>query len=188
MTPILLAVALGQTILADKIVLSAKDQLTWKTKYDPSYVKLSYPGGDVPKTKGVCTDVVIRSLRSAGYDLQKLVHEDMKKAWKLYPRYSGIKAPDKNIDHRRVKNLRVFFGRFGQTLTNDPKKTSEWKPGDIVTWDLGNGLDHIGVLVNDRGSSGYLEIVHNIAGTAQEDSLTSWKITGHYRYPIPKAK
>jgi len=160
----------------DKIVASALDQATWGTRYDASYASLKYPGGDVPRDRGACTDVVIRSLRSAGYDLQKLVHEDIVHSRSLYPKYSGQKGPDTNIDHRRCKNLVVFFKRHGI----QPKT---WSPGDFVFWKLNSGLDHVGVLVNEKGKSGNWMVVHNIAGTAKEDVLNAWQIVGHYRYP-----
>ncbi len=165
-----------------KVVASAKAQLSWGTLYDGRYVKLKYPGGDLPKNRGVCTDVVIRAFRAAGFDLQKLVHEDMKAAWSRYPRYTGLTTTDSNIDHRRVKNLRVFFARHGKSLSKDASKLSEWKPGDVVTWRLDSGLDHIGVLVDVKGRNGHWEVVHNLSTTTQENCLTTWTITGHYRY------
>ena len=156
---------------------------TQKVEYDPKYYKLDYPGGDVPKGKGVCTDVVIRAYRKLGIDLQKEVHEDMKKNFKLYPKNWGLKAPDKNIDHRRVPNLMVFFSRFGKTLKKS-KKAEDYKPSDIVCWDLGGGITHIGIVVNKRSKDGKrYQIVHNIgAGQVLEDMLFSFKIIGHYRY------
>lgn len=170
---------------SDKIVAGARLQLSWGTVYDGRYVKLSYPGGDVPKERGVCTDVVVRALRHAGHDLQKLIHEDMKVAWDAYPRYPGVTKPDRNIDHRRVPNQRVFFRRHGRTLTIEtfPGKRAEWKAGDFVSWKLDSGLDHIGVLTDRRGASGWPMAIHNLSTTLEEDVLLSWKITGHYRYP-----
>jgi len=151
-------------------------------RYTPDYVVLSYPGGDVPAGTGVCTDVVIRSLRKLDIDLQKEVHEDMKKNFSLYPKTWGLKSADKNIDHRRVPNLMKYFERKGysQPVTQDGK---DYLPGDIVTWVLSNGLTHIGVVSNNpnRNESHY-KVVHNIGGgQVEEDVLFEYKITGHYR-------
>jgi hypothetical protein len=151
--------------------------------YDPNYYRIEYPNGDLPPNRGVCTDVVIRAYRALGVDLQKEVHEDMNKNFELYPKNWGLLKPDRNIDHRRVPNLMVFFTRFGESLpiSNNP---SNFLPGDIVTWNLGGGLTHIGIVINQksRDNKRYL-IVHNI-GNGQEisDCLFSYQITGHYRY------
>lgn len=170
---------------AAKIVEGAKKQLSWGTIYDPAYVKLSYPGGDVPKDRGVCTDVVVRALRHSGYDLQKLIHEDMNTAWSKYPRYSGLSKPDRNIDHRRVPNQMVFFKRHGKVLPKsvDSRTLKTWLPGDIVCWKLDNGRDHTGVLSDRRNSYGIPYVIHNLSTTAEEDCLTEWEITGHFRFP-----
>jgi uncharacterized protein len=154
-----------------------------KVKYDPAYFSIPYPNGDVPEDRGVCTDVIIRAYRKLGVDLQQLVHEDMRSHFDLYPKNWGLKKTDKNIDHRRVPNLMKFFSRHGKTLpiTNDE---AIFKPGDIVTWDLGNGVTHIGLVVNERSADNKRNIViHNI-GNGQElsDCLFAYKITGHYRY------
>lgn len=163
---------------------SAAIELTnHSVQYDPAYFVIPYPNGDVPATKGVCTDVIIRAYRKVGIDLQKEVHEDMKENFLLYPQLWGLKKTDKNIDHRRVPNLMKYFERHGVTLkkSKDPK---DYEPGDIVTWDLGKGIGHIGIVVNKKSpdNSRYL-IVHNI-GNGQEvsDCLFLYKITGHYRY------
>ncbi|HKT88796.1 MAG TPA: DUF1287 domain-containing protein, partial [Candidatus Sulfotelmatobacter sp.] len=146
-----------------------------------------YPGGDVPPDTGVCTDEIIRSYRAVGVDLQKEVHEDMAKNFDAYPRkWRWLRGhPDPNIDHRRVPNLQVFFQRKGQSLpiTN---RADDYKPGDLVTWDLGGNVPHIGIIVDqkDRWSGRYM-IVHNIGGPKMEDVLFNWKITGHYRYYGP---
>ena len=150
-------------------------------KYDPGYVAMSYPGGDVPPDAGVCSDEVIRSYRALGIDLQKEVHEDMKKHFSAYP--EGSRTLDRNIDHRRVANLMTFFSRNGEKLPIS-KRSADYLPGDLVTWDLGNGLNHIGIVVDQKSpSSGRYMIVHNVGqGPRMEDVLFSWKITGHYRY------
>jgi len=159
-------------------------QLTQQTViYDPAYYKISYPGGDVPADRGVCTDVIIRAYRAMGIDLQKEVHEDMKKHFSLYPKHWGLKTTDRNIDHRRVPNLMVFFKRHGNTLkiSSNPE---DYHPGDIVAWDLGRGLLHIGMVTKQKSSNGARPmIVHNIgAGQVQEDILFNFTIIGHYRY------
>lgn len=156
-----------------------------KVRYDPAYVKIPYPNGDVPEGTGVCTDVVIRSYRKLGIDLQKEVHEDMKANFSLYPNQKrwGLKSTDTNIDHRRVPNLQVFFSRKGvvKPITDNP---DDYLPGDIVTWDLGGGLTHIGIVVDVKSQDGLRPgIVHNIGGgQVLQDCLFSFKITGHYSY------
>lgn len=165
--------------LADSAVSLTKDDVV----YDPSYFSLSYPNGDVPKGRGVCTDVVIRAYRKMGIDLQKEVHEDMVANFDRYPKNWGLKSTDKNIDHRRVPNLMAYFERMGDELPIT-KNAGEYLPGDIVCWDLGGGLTHIGIVVNHKTADGlrYL-IVHNIgAGQVLQDCLFSYKVIGHYRY------
>lgn len=151
--------------------------------YDPAYRKIPYPNGDVAPGRGVCTDVIVRAYRKLGIDLQQKVHEDMKANFKKYPQIWGLKRPDTNIDHRRVPNLSTFFARHGETL-NITKVSSDYKPGDIITWKLDNGLDHIGIIIDRKtGDNKRFLIVHNIGrGQVIEDCLFSWKITGHFRY------
>lgn len=151
--------------------------------YDPSYFSIDYPNGDVPSDRGVCTDVVIRAYRKVGIDLQKEVHEDMKANFSVYPKNWGLKRTDRNIDHRRVPNLMTFFKREGaeEPITDKPE---DYLPGDVVCWNLGGAITHIGVVVNKRSADGdrYL-IVHNIGGgQVLEDCLFRFKIIGHYRY------
>ena len=165
------------------VIDGANDQVGKTTSYDASYQKLDYPNGDVPIETGVCSDVIVRAFRKADIDLQKDMHEDMKSNFSTYPTKWGLKGPDANIDHRRVPNLQTFLARKGksQTIT---ASGDDFHPGDIVTWDLGGGTDHVGMVTNVwyKPSQRYL-IVHNIgAGTRMEDVLFSWKITGHYRY------
>ena len=170
---------------AEKIVNGAKKEVIKGVRYDSSYASMAYPNGDVAADKGACTEVVIRSLKNAGHDLQKLVHEDMKRNFRLYPRKWGLRRPDSNIDHRRVPNLTVFFSRFGQSLPTSAtgEAAAAWQPGDIVCWDLnGNGLTHIGILSNERSPMGLPLVLHNIGPSAsQQDCLTNWRIIGHYR-------
>ena len=154
-------------------------------QYDGAYRVIDYPGGDVPQNIGVCTDVVIRTYRTLGIDLQVLVHEDMSKNFKSYPssRIWGLKRPDKNIDHRRVPNLQTFFKRHGVALKISRDSLS-YKAGDLVTWMLPGNLPHIGIVTSRKSeATGNPMIVHNIgSGPMLEDMLFSYKITGHYRY------
>lgn len=163
----------------DRIAAHAVDQSKWGTNYDASYKRLAYPGGDVARDRGACTDVVIRALRSVGYDLQKLVHEDAKKNRRRYPRIDRL---DTNIDHRRCPNLVAYFKTHGKELDKEAA-WRDWQPGDVVFWKLLGGLDHVGVVTGVRNSDGKPWVVHNIAGTAHEDALTNWKIVGRYRFP-----
>ena len=176
---------ISQTTRA-KIVAGARAQLG--IGYDPAYVKLAYPGGDVAKNTGVCTEVVIRALRTVGRDLQVLIHEDMARNFPLYPSRKkwGLKRPDKNIDHRRVLNQMVFFRRFGTELTKvvSNKTLPQWQPGDIVCWDLnGHGQTHTGILTEKKSSAGWPFVVHNLGSCREENVLGAWKIIGHFRYP-----
>lgn len=167
--------------LSDASISLTKDRVV----YDPKYVPIAYPNGDVPAGTGVCTDVVIRAYRKLGIDLQKEVHEDMKANFRLYPKNWGMKTTDRNIDHRRVPNLMVFFGRKG-TKKPMTKNATDYVPGDIVCWDLNGKQIHIGLVVNRKSGDGkrYL-IVHNVgAGQVLEDCLFAWKIIGHYTYRL----
>lgn len=167
------------------LVAAAIDRTKQSVTYNGAYFRIDYPNGDVPENYGVCTDVIIRSYRAIGTDLQVLVHEDMARDFSAYPsnRIWGLSRTDKNIDHRRVPNLQTFFSRHGTSLSvsRDPK---EYAPGDLVTWMLPGNLPHIGI-VSDRmsQSSGNPLIIHNIgSGPALEDMLFSFEITGHYRF------
>ena len=165
------------------VIDGANDQVGKTTSYDPSYQKIDYPNGDVLIETGVCSDVVVRAFRKAGIDLQKEVHEDMKGNFSAYPTKWGLTGTDANIDHRRVPNLQTFFARKGKSQPTTGSSDT-FLPGDIVTWDLGGGVDHVGMVTTVwyKPSQRYL-IVHNIgAGTRMEDVLFAWKITGHYRY------
>lgn len=153
-------------------------------EYDPQYFSISYPNGDVPAGKGVCTDVVIRAYRKVGIDLQKEVHEDTKANFSLYPKNWGLKTTDKNIDHRRVPNLMKYFSRFG-TVKPITSNAADYKPGDIVAWNLTASVTHIGIVVNKKSPDGqrYM-IVHNIGqGQVMDDVLFAYTIIGHYSYP-----
>ncbi|MFZ2904723.1 MAG: DUF1287 domain-containing protein [Cyclobacteriaceae bacterium] len=167
-----------------KSLSSAAIELTHqKVSYDPQYFSIPYPNGDVPAGKGVCTDVVIRAYRKVGIDLQKEVHEDMVTHFDQYPKNWGLKKTDKNIDHRRVPNLMTFFSRKGtvKKMTNVPQ---DYLPGDIVCWNLGGAITHIGIVVDKKSPDGKRNmIVHNIGGgQVLEDVLFSYKIIGHYSF------
>jgi uncharacterized protein YijF (DUF1287 family) len=167
-----------------RLVAAAVERTHHSVRYVSAYVRIPYPGGDVPADTGVCSDEIIRSYRAVGVDLQKDVHEDMVRNFNAYPnqRRWQLAHPDSNIDHRRVPNLMVFFQRKGETLpiTN---RAEDYFPGDLVTWDLGRGVPHIGIVVNRKSSQGRFMMVHNIGeGPKMEDVLFNWKITGHYRY------
>ena len=172
----------------DGLAQAAVERTGHAVRYDPTYFQIGYPGGDVPAEVGVCTDEVIRSYRAVGVDLQKEVHEDMSANFSAYPRTWGLKKTDTNIDHRRVPNLMTFFSRQGAALPVT-REARDYRPGDVVTWDLGGGLTHIGVVVGvpSEADEARMQIVHNIgAGPNMEDVLFNWKITGHYRYAGPK--
>ncbi len=167
-----------------KLLESANEQLNLTKGYDPNYTVISYPNGDVPIEKGVCTDVIIRAFRNANVDLQKEVHEDMAANFAAYPNRWNLKTPDKNIDHRRVPNLQAFFTRRGKSLPIT-ENAEDYKPGDVVAWDLdGKGMTHIGLVSNlwNENTKRY-SIIHNIGGGATlDDRVFEWKIIGHYRY------
>lgn len=167
-----------------KVLASAREQIRTARGYTQDYFVIPYPGGDVPVETGACTDVIIRSFRNAGVDLQREVHEDMSAGFSSYPKKWGLSKTDTNIDHRRVPNLQTFFSRKGKALPVSANAQA-YQPGDVVAWDLdGKGMTHIGV-VSDKWSqrTGRHHIIHNIGGgTNEEDRLFDWKITGHYRY------
>jgi uncharacterized protein YijF (DUF1287 family) len=175
----------SQKDFLQRLVAAAIERTSHHVRYDSSYVRIPYPDGDVPADTGVCTDEIIRSYRAVGVDLQKEVHEDIEHNWSAYPHDSQWRQahPDSNIDHRRVPNLSVFFSRKGESLPIT-YGADDYFPGDLVTWDLGGGVPHIGIVVDRKSPQGerYL-VVHNIGeGPRMEDVLFRWKITGHYRY------
>ena len=171
------------------LVAAALDRTRHAVRYDGSYRAIAYPGGDVPKGTGVCTDVIVRAYRSLDVDFQQLVHEDMAAHFSAYPskRIWGLTAPDPNIDHRRVPNLQTYFRRHGQVLPVTAHAI-DYTPGDLVTWMLPGNLPHIGIVTDRRSAwSGRLMIVHNIgAGPKLEDMLFDYPITGHYRF-VPQS-
>jgi uncharacterized protein YijF (DUF1287 family) len=172
----------AQVTVSVPIVAAARSQVGKTTIYDPAYVGLAYPGGDVPIERGVCTDVVIRALRkSVHMDLQELLHEDMKGAFSTYPKIWGLKRPDRNIDHRRVPNLKAYFEREGFSM--GVNQTPEaYLPGDIVTCTVGGSRPHIMIVSDKKTTAGVPFVIHNIGRGAQEENrLFSFPITGHYR-------
>jgi uncharacterized protein YijF (DUF1287 family) len=173
---LLLAAPVQRTLAAGQcaqVLAAARAMVGAPIEYDAAYARIGYPQGDVPANKGVCADVVVRSFRAAGIDLQRLVHEDMQRSFRDYPQRWGLKRPDANIDHRRVPNLMKWFARNRTTLPLD----ADFQPCDVVAWDLGGGVTHIGIV------SGPRSIVHHIGGRpAEEDVLRSWTIIGHFAY------
>jgi uncharacterized protein YijF (DUF1287 family) len=177
-------VAFSQDFELD-LVEAALERTNYNVLYDGRYISIPYPNGDVPENIGVCTDVIIRTYRAIGTDLQQLVHEDMVANFEAYPskRIWGQNRTDKNIDHRRVPNLQAFLSRQGEKLVIS-SKASDYKAGNIVTWMLPGNLPHIGLITNKISAlTGNPMVVHNIgAGPKLDDVLFSYKITGHYRY------
>ena len=172
-------------VAVESLIKAAKALTLQDVKYDGSYFSIAYPNGDIPGNRGVCTDLLIRAYRHLGLDLQRLVHEDMSANFDSYPskRIWGLTRPDKNIDHRRVPNLQVFFTRYGNILpvTID---AGNYQPGDLVTWMLPGNLPHIGIVMDDKSRDGKRPMIaHNIgAGQKIEDMLFDYPITGHYQY------
>lgn len=181
---LLLAVEVRAEPVVPPWIESARQQIGITLEYRPAYVRLDYPGGDVPIAGGVCTDVVIRALRaSVGLDLQRAVHEDMRAHFGRYPRLWGLTRPDRNIDHRRVPNLEVFFERRGWRIRPAGSSAADYQPGDLVTWRLPGNLPHIGIVSERLAEDGLTPmIVHNVgAGTREEDVLFKWPVTAQFR-------
>lgn len=176
----------AQSSFYERLADSALTLTKQKVVYDPAYFSISYPNGDIPKDKGVCTDVIIRAYRKMGIDLQKEVHIDMKNNFKKYPKLWKLTRPDTNIDHRRVPNLMIFFSRHG-IIKNISTKASDFQAGDVVCWQLPNNQTHIGIVSNIKSSDGKrFNIIHNIGnGQVVEDCLFKFKIIGHYQYQKP---
>jgi len=183
----LLPDTMGETSLpfASRLALAARKQIGVTRSYDPAYVRLDYPDGDVDRSTGVCTDVVIRAYRDAfDVDLQKLVHEDMKAAFAAYPKTWGLTRPDRNIDHRRVPNLERFFEREGGALTL-PSTRDAWQPGDLYTMRLGGRLPHIGIVSDRLTPAGHPYVIHNIGrGTQEEDILGLYGDERRFRFEV----
>ena len=171
-----------------QLVERAREQIGVTTSYDPAYRKLAYPGGDVSKETGVCSDVVVRAFRGLNIDLQKEVHEDMTAAFDQYPRKWGLTRPDPNIDHRRVPNLMTYFKRKGWSVSQSTT-ASDFRAGDVVAWDLGGGVTHIGVVSDRKSTKGTPLVIHNIGqGVQEEDILFRYEFIGHYRPQLDSRK
>lgn len=172
-----------------KLAAAALAHSSENVAYDPSYYKIGYPDGDVPPNKGVAADVVVRSFRKLGIDLQVAVHEDMAAHFRMYPQLWNASAPDTNIDHRRVANLQRFFERNGETLTTS-RDAADYQPGDIVVWALANGEKHIGIVVPGPAERSVEPwVVHNMgAGVRWENVLFDYNIGGHFRFPAKAGK
>ena len=167
---------------AQRLVQAALERVKHTVRYEPAYVILDYPNGDVPADTGVCTDEVIRSYRALGIDLQKLVHEDMKRAFAAYPKDWGLRTTDKNIDHRRVPNLQTFFKRRGAALPVT-QKAEDYLPGDLITCTVAGRLPHIAIVVPAADGGDTPWIMHNIGqGPKHESRLFEFPLTGHYRF------
>jgi uncharacterized protein YijF (DUF1287 family) len=173
----------GEADFAEEFASAALLLTEQEVVYDPAYYGMDYPNGDVPAGKGVCSDVVIRAYRTMGIDLQREVHEDMLANFELYPDIWGLERPDTNIDHRRVPNLMKYFERYGKerAITD---RAADYLPGDIVCWNLGGAVTHIGIIANSRSQDGVRPmLVHNIGGgQVLEDCLFDYRIIGHYIY------
>lgn len=169
------------------LVSAAQDRTKQRVTYNGAYMRLDYPGGDVPASIGVCTDVIIRSYRAAfGFDFQKVVHEDMRANFDAYPANWGLTRPDKNIDHRRVPNLEAYLTRQGASLGKSDK-VSDFKPGDLVTWRIDGRLPHIGIVTDRKATDGTPLIVHNIGmGPVEDNILFAYPMTAHFRF-IPES-
>lgn len=168
------------------IVTAARRQVGVTVVYDPAYRRLAFPGGDPPADRGVCTDVIVRALRVArSLDLQALVNADLGAHWAAYPHPPNwrLSKPDPNIDHRRVPNLMKYFERAGWSRAVTAR-AADYLPGDIVAWNLGGGVLHVGIVADGASDDGARRIIHNIgAGAREEDILFRFAIIGHYRPP-----
>jgi uncharacterized protein len=171
-----------------RLTAAARDQVGVTVTYDPAYVPLEFPGGDLPRDRGVCTDVVIRALRDGwGVDLQLAVNRDMQADFAAYPPLWGLSGTDRNIDHRRVPNLQTFLSRIGAEVPLE-KGPAPFLPGDVVTWMLPGNLPHIGIVSDRLGEDGVPLVLHNIgAGAKEEDILFAYPMTGHYRIGAEEA-
>jgi uncharacterized protein YijF (DUF1287 family) len=171
-----------------RLAAAARGQIGVTTGYDPAYVKLPYPGGDVPRRTGVCADVIVRAGRDAfGLDLQRLVHEDMRRAFGAYPNRWGLKKPDRNIDHRRVPNLETYWRRQGAEVWRGRARGNDFpkglEVGDILTWDCFLGGPHVGIVAEAGWNP---KVVHNMGGGAEVSWLATFlphRAVGQYRWP-----
>lgn len=150
-----------------RLIEAARDQVGVTRYYDPAYVRLDYPMGDVPRDRGVCIDVVIRAYRDAfDFDFQKAVHEDMAANFAVYPRNWGLSRTDRNIDHRRVPNIETWLKRRGHQ-----RPARDWRPGDLLTCRVPRNLPHIAIVSDRRGADGQYKVIHNIGRGTREETL-----------------
>ncbi|KLI99583.1 DUF1287 domain-containing protein [Luteimonas sp. FCS-9] len=183
----LVGLLVSATAVAHPLAEAARRQVGVTVRYDPAYVRLDYPGGDVPADRGVCTDVVVRALRAHGIDLQQRIHDDKRAHPDAYPRQWRHLAADRHIDHRRVPNQTTWFARQGWSLPVAQAR-GDYRAGDIVAWRLDNGLLHIGIVSDRKAADGTPLVLHNIArGTREENVLLAWRVIGHYRPALPTA-
>lgn len=191
----LLALPLVPSVLGERLIpwetrliMAAREQIGITLSYDPAYVSLDYPNGDVPRARGVCTDVLVRAYRDAfGFDLQSAVHKDMAAAFSAYPKIWGLTRPDRNIDHRRVPNLETYFRRHGTRLAV-PGDLADWQAGDIYTMRLNGRLPHVGIVSDKVTPMGHRYVIHNIgAGTAEDDILGMFDEEQRFRFEPPAA-
>jgi uncharacterized protein YijF (DUF1287 family) len=168
--------------VAAKIVAGAKAQLG--TRYDAAYVPIAYPNGDVESSRGACTDVVIRALRTVGVDLQQRIHDDIRSNWNRYPKLWNLSAPNTHIDHRRVPNQIAFLQRRAKVLSTrvDAATLKQWQPGDLVYWKTGARQWHTGVLSDGVDANGIPLVIHNGSICVEDNCLTRWPIIGHFRF------
>jgi uncharacterized protein len=181
------AQAVPSTDWRTRLITAARSQIGVTRRYDPAYTRLDFPGGDVPREKGVCTDVVVRAYRDAfGLDLQALVNADMRAAFASYPTRWGLVRPDPSIDHRRVPNLAVYFGRRAEALGKTAPTPEAFEPGDMATQMLPGNLPHIGIVSDRQAATGRRLMIHNIgSGTEETDVLAEYQLTGRYRFVPP---
>lgn len=176
---------------ANPIVERARLEVTRGVTYDSAWVAIPYPGGDPPAAQGVCTDVVVRSLRTVGVDLQKLIHEDIVARRTAY---KSVAKVDRNIDHRRVTPMLTYMKAHATSLPTSTADPKVWQPGDVIVWAL-KGCpgpctpDHVGVVSDRIGPRGLPLVLHNIGPAPSEvDALDAWSILGHFRVKVPAAK
>ena len=162
-----------------RLIVHARSQIGVTTRYDPAYVGLDYPGGDVPRDRGVCIDVIIRAYRDAfAFDFQKHIHEDMAANFHAYPKRWGLTRTDRNIDHRRVPNVETWLKRHGHELP-----ARDWQPGDLITCRVGGTLPHIGILSSRRDRQGRWKAIHNIGlGTLEDSGIWAYEAQRRFRF------
>ena len=177
--PLVPGVAALDETRAAKLIVRARQQIGVTTDYDPAYVGIDYPGGDVPRDRGVCIDVIIRAYRDAfSFDFQENVHEDMEANFAAYPNRWGLTRTDRNIDHRRVPNVETWLQRHGHELP-----ATDWMPGDVMTCRVGGSLPHIGILSSQKDRLGRWRAIHNIGlGTLEDSRIWAYSNKRRFRF------